>query len=345
MNQAISWLAQVTGCPAPSLSLERLLAGRSNVTYRVLADGEPRWVLRTTPSGELLSTAHDLAREFRVQKALGGTSVPVPAVVAFREDLAGRPAYCMQFVAGPTVDSATALRSPEWSAAADKVVTSAARILGELHSLEPSEIGLEGYGRPAGYVRRQLDRWLGQAKAQSDSKQVFEELAEVYETLLGRVPDDVPAVLVHGDFHMANLILTPCGGVSAVLDWELSTLGHPLADFGTFLAYLDRDLWSWRLSGGRPEDDDLRQMSQIAAAYTKGVGFGEDDLSYFMAWAHWKIACIGVGVCARRGAGTAESGLEIHVPALAETIRRHVRAARELLAGAPLQGVLERTPR
>src|SRR5215211_5118444 len=198
--------------------------GKSNLTFE-LSSAAGELILRRPPSGELLPSAHDMAREVRVQRALAGSTVPVPSIVLYDDGaLLGVPFYVMAKVAGRVIrdelPAGYADSDEERVAMADALVD----VLADLHAIEPGSVGLADYGRPEGFLERQLRRWTGQW--QSTMTEPVPAMAELAGRLARRLPESRRSAIVHGDSRL-----------EAVLDWELSTLGVPLADLGTLLFY------------------------------------------------------------------------------------------------------------
>jgi aminoglycoside phosphotransferase (APT) family kinase protein len=296
----------------PPLRFEPIAGGRSNLTYRVRDAGGASWVLRRPPLHGVLPSAHDMAREHRVISALAGTPVPVPATFGLCQDpsVTGAPFYVMAHVDGvvprdePTV--AAHLDEPARAAAADSLVDA----LVALHRVDPGRVGLARLGRHEGYLERQLARWKRQLE-QSRTRDL-PVLDEVHRRLAATVPAQVgPARIVHGDFRLDNVILSPTGRVLAVLDWELCTLGDPLADLGLLLVY-----WA------EPGDHTLPlgtaptvmpgfpSRSALAEAYATRSGRDLSHLDYYLSFAYWKLAVILEGVLARHATGAYGQGDE-----------------------------------
>ena len=237
-----SWFAEnVPGSSSP-LRFERIAGGHSNLTYRVLDGAGGEWALRRPPLGKRLGSAHDMAREHRVVSALGPTPVPVAPAVALCEDesVNEAPFYVMEFVSGPVLRGlAEADLFPDEGdrrAIGERV----ADTLVAIHAVDPDAVGLGDLGRREEYVARQLRRWQGQWE--SSKTRELPVVDRVHERLAARIPPQGPATIVHGDYRLDNMILTEAGEVAAVVDWELCTLGDPLADLGTLLS-------SWREAG------------------------------------------------------------------------------------------------
>ena len=305
-----AWFQAEVPDARPPLRFERLPGGRSNLTYRVRDAAGGDFVLRRPPLHGVLQSAHDMAREHRIIAALAGTDVPVPAALGLCEDPAvtGAPFYVMAYVDGAVPrDEATvtaAFDEQARAAAADSLVDA----LVALHGVDPDAVGLGQLGRREGYLERQLRRWKRQLE-QSRTREL-PVLDEVHRRLEAAVPAQVgPARVVHGDYRLDNVILSPAGRVLAVLDWELCTLGDPLADVGLLLVYwaepgdtaLPLGTAPTRLPGFPPR-------AALTAAYAARSGRAVDQLDYYMAFGYWKLAVILEGVYARYTAGAYGEG-------------------------------------
>jgi aminoglycoside phosphotransferase (APT) family kinase protein len=295
--------AQVEGVALP-LSFERISGGHSNLTYRVTDAAGRRWALRRPPLGRRLGSAHDMAREHRVVAALGPTAVPVAPVVGLCEDetVNGAPFYAMEFVEGPILRGlAEAEAFPEEGdrrAIGERV----ADTLVAIHAVDPDAVGLGDLGRKEDYVARQLRRWQGQWE-QSKTRELA-AIDAVHERLAARIPAQGPATIVHGDYRLDNMILTPGGEVAAVVDWELCTLGDPLADVGLLMVY-----WPERgeetIALGQPANlaPGFPTREQLRGRYAERSGRDLSQLDFFVALGYWKLAIILEGVYARYAAG------------------------------------------
>jgi aminoglycoside phosphotransferase (APT) family kinase protein len=301
--------AEVPGAQPP-LRFERLPGGRSNLTYRVRDAAGGDFVLRRPPLHGVLQSAHDMAREHRIIAALAGTDVPVPAALGLCEDpaVSGAPFYVMAYVEGavPTDEAtvAAAFDEPARAAAADSLVDA----LVALHRVDPDAVGLGELGRREGYLERQLRRW----KRQLDQSRTRElpVLDEVHRRLAASAPAQVgPARVVHGDYRLDNVILSPAGRVQAVLDWELCTLGDPLADVGLLLVYWAEPGDAALPLGTAPTTlPGFPPRAALTAAYAARSGRAVDQLDYYMAFGYWKLAVILEGVHARYAAGAYGEG-------------------------------------
>lgn len=212
------------------LRVAPLSGGQSNPTVLV-ESGSRRWVLRRKPAGELLASAHAIDREFRVMQALRGSTVPVPRAIAYCDDIAciGVPFYVMEYIeARLLTDPALPGMSSQQR---QRIYTALSETVAAIHRVDVHAVGLQDFGRPQGYLRRQLDRWTRQYRA--SETQSLPAMEALMEWLIAHMPsDDEDPCLVHGDFRIDNVLFHPQDDrVLAVIDWELSTLGHGLADF------------------------------------------------------------------------------------------------------------------
>ncbi len=298
------WFAEHVGGVELPLSFERISGGHSNLTYGVRDAANGRWALRRPPLGKRLGSAHDMSREHKVVSALASTAVPVAPVVGLCEDesVNEAPFYVMEFVEGPILRGlAEAEVFPDEGdrrAIGERVVDT----LVEIHAVDPDGADLGDLGRKEDYVARQLHRWQGQWE-----KSKTRELAVidgVHERLSARIPEQGPATIVHGDYRLDNMILNSAGEVAAVVDWELCTLGDPLADVGLLMVYwpeAGEELVALgqpaTLAPGFPSRDELR------ARYAERSGRDLSRLDFFVALGYWKLAIILEGVYARYAAG------------------------------------------
>jgi aminoglycoside phosphotransferase (APT) family kinase protein len=300
-----SWFGEnVAGADLP-LRFERIAGGHSNLTYRVTDAGGRCWALRRPPLGKRLGSAHDMAREHKVVSALGPSDVPVAPVVGLCEDegVNGAPFYVMDFVEGPVLRGlAEAETFPEESdrrAIGERV----ADTLVAIHAVDPDSVGLGDLGRKEDYVARQLHRWQGQWE-----KSKTRELAaidRVHDRLSARIPAQGPATIVHGDYRLDNMILTPSGEVAAVVDWELCTLGDPLADVGLLMTYWPDRGEEETIALGQPANlaPGFSTRAELTARYAERSGRDLSQLGFFVALGYWKLAIILEGVYARYIAG------------------------------------------
>ena len=298
------WITQRTEA-TPPLDFEVIQGGRSNLTYTVTDAAGRRLILRRPPLHGVLQSAHDMGREHRIITALADAAVPVPPTVGYEPDEAvtGAPFYVMRFVDGEVVRDSAAARThldAETRAAASADLVD---VLVRLHEVDVDAVGLGDLARKEDYLARQLKRWHGQL--QQGGGRDLPVLDDVHARLVADIPPQGPATVVHGDYRLDNLILDPASGrVQAVLDWELTTLGDPLADLGLLMVY-----WA------EPGDDVLPLLDspttvegfwtreQIAARYAEASGRDIAELDYYVAFGYWKLACILEGVYSRFASG------------------------------------------
>jgi aminoglycoside phosphotransferase (APT) family kinase protein len=319
----------VPGVQLP-LAFERISGGRSNLTYGVADSAGNRWALRRPPIGKRLTSAHDMGREHRIIAALQETAVPVPPVVGFCGDEAvnGAPFFVMDFVPGPILrDRATAERDfddDERRAIGERV----ADTLVEIHAIDPDDVGLGDLGKKEDYVARQLHRWHGQWE-KSKTREV-PLVDEVHGRLVARIPEQGPATIVHGDYRLDNLILTDSGEIAAVVDWELCTLGDPLADVGMLMVYWSEEgdplmplFEAPTLAAGFPSREELRRR------YEERSGLDLSQLDFYVALGSWKLAIILQGVYARFAGGQYGEGTADGVEEFGKIVERLAEGADE----------------
>lgn len=291
------------GLVTGDLSGDLIQGGKSNLTYTV-TDGHTTWVVRRPPLGHVLSTAHDMTREHRVISSLGATRVPVPHTIALCEDpdVIGAPFYVMEFVEGTvyrTAAQAAALGRERAYALAEALVD----VLADLHAVDPGSVGLRDFGRPEGYLERQVRRWRTQLDA--SRSRGLPGIDQLHADLAARVPGGSRAAIVHGDYRLDNCIVGAHDQIRAVLDWEMATLGDPLADLGLSLVYWR--LWLEPAGGGLfgapPPPGSLPTADEMARRYAARSGVDLGDLGWYLAFAYFKIAVILEGIHYRHQAG------------------------------------------
>ena len=283
---------------------ELIGGGKSNLTFLLRSDaGE--LVLRRPPTGELLASAHDMGREARVQQALAPTEVPTAGIVLTDDGgLLGVPCYVMEKAAGHVVRGDLPPGYADDAAQRRAIGETFADTLAVLHAVDPAAVGLADYGRPVGFMARQVRRWTGQWEA-SRSHDV-PEIDELGRRLASSVPTQQRSTIVHGDYRLDNVVLHPHepGRIAAVLDWELSTLGDPMADLALLMLF-------WR-GDGEPELALIPGVSHLPGfpsrdemleTYASASGADVSDLDWYLAFAHFKFAVIAQGVSARSRAG------------------------------------------
>lgn len=332
--EAVSaWLdTHVAGARAP-YSFSLIAGGRSNLTYGVTDGTGSRFVLRRPPLSHALASAHDMGREHRIISALSATPVPVPQALGLCADetVNGAPFYVMEFVDGHVVRDQDAAHRMLTTEARRAASNSLVDTLVEIHRVDPVSVGLGELGRHEGYIARQLKRWYGQWNASKTRE--LADIDQVHDGLLARIPEQGPATIVHGDFRLDNCILGDDGNVRAVLDWELCTLGDPLADLGLLMVY-----WT-----GPHDEVDVRPFSgtqvegfldrrDIAERYARVSGRDISRLDFYVAFAYWKLACIMEGVFARYRAGAMGATDEQSLRLFSEQVEMAARQASQTLA-------------
>ena len=292
-----SWFAAQIAGAVPPFRYELIAGGHSNLTFRVQDDNGNVYVLRRPPLGQVLATAHDMEREHRVVSAVGQTAVPVPATLGVCEDVEvnGAPFYVMAYVEGAVLhsDIEAALITPKDRMNLSREVV---EVLAELHSVEPDEIGLGDLAKREEYLSRQLRRWSRQWE-QSKTREL-DTMEEVQRLLEQHMPTQIGSTIVHGDYRLGNM-LVDSGSIRAVLDWELCTLGDPLADVGYLLNnWVDPDETpagssAPTLAGGFATRDQLLKW------YERASGRDISQVGYYRAFSYWRLAAIVEGVLNR----------------------------------------------
>lgn len=323
------WFAQHVPGVRPPLRFDRVAGGRSNLTFHVTDSAGGEWALRRPPLHGGLASAHDMRREHRVIDALGPTAVPVPGAIGLCEDehVNGEPFYVMQWVDGLVLRAADECASRFDEPGRRRIAEALVDALVEIHGVDVDAVGLGDLGRREGYIERQLRRWKGQWDQSTDRNlPLFDE---VHRELSAQVPDQGAPTIVHGDYRLDNMLITPDGAVAAVLDWELCTLGDPLADVGLLSVYWQRpgglslhSLDSATMLDGFPEADEL------VARYAERSGRDVSRIDFYRAFGCWRLAAILEGVYARWSAGAYGQADEA-IRTMADTVVKLLEAARE----------------
>lgn len=327
-----AWFRQNVKGAEPPLRWSLIAGGHSNLTYGGIDTHGRHYVLRRPPLGEVLASAHDMTREHRIVKALSSSGVPVAGVHGLCEDTAvnDAPFFVMDFVEGEVLhdDDAAAQIAP---AQRQSLGHEVARVLGALHQLDPVAVGLGNLGRHENYLERQIKRWRTQWElSKTEEVPAMEEAAR---RLLQDLPPQQRVSIVHGDYRLGNMIVSG-GCIRAVLDWELCTLGDPLADLGYLLN-------TWLMPEDKCGDVDDHMPTTagefpdgelLVKRYAADTGLDLSALPYYRAFSHWRIAAIRQGVYKRYRMGAMGSQREFDLEAYRQSILRKADLALSLLS-------------
>ncbi|NOX52441.1 MAG: phosphotransferase family protein [Gammaproteobacteria bacterium] len=324
------FIDNVRGAKGP-LDFSLIAGGHSNLTYRVRDTAGRDYVLRRPPLGHVLESAHDMAREYRIVSALAGSSVPLANTLGLCTDTSinDAPFYVMDYVSGPVLHEAEASvlvsQSDRYNLGLHVI-----DVLAQLHQLNPDDVGLGKLGRKEAYLARQLKRWTKQWKATKTHE--IPAMEETTRLLEAQMPEQVGAVIVHGDYRLGNMIIDG-GSIKALLDWELCTLGDALADVGYLLN-------SWVMPGEEDEDTTATSVGgfperqTLIERYSKATGRDLSGINYYRAFSHWRLAAIGQGVYKRYLTGAMGENADIDLDAYKESVFTRAQAALELLVAS-----------
>lgn len=315
------------------LRAELIAGGRSNLTFRVCDDASA-WVLRRPPLHGLTPSAHDMAREYKVVAALAGTAVPVARAVTMSNDesVLGAPFQMVENVAGQVVRSAAELEALEALGGPGSIsnsVDALIRVLADLHAVDPEAVGLGDFGRPAGYLERQVRRWGSQwdlVRLPDDPRD--DDVKRLHQKLADAMPAQSRSSIVHGDYRIDNTILDAQDPtkVLAVLDWELSTLGDPLSDAALMCVYRDpmfNLILSMEAAWSSPQ---MPSADELANRYSVQSGQDLAHWDFYMALAYFKAAIIAAGIDFRARQGSESEGSSTVGAAVAPAIASGLRA-------------------
>ena len=313
VDKVSRWLVDnIDGATAP-FDFDLIAGGRSNLTFRVTDARGSRYVLRRPPLGHVLATAHDMAREHRIIAAVGRTGVPVPRALGLctDTDVNDAPFYVMSHVDGEVLDSAdkAALLDPSLREGASHHLID---VLAELHAVDVDAVGLGDLARREGYIERQLKRWRTQWE--NSKTRELPAIDEVEARLSRHVPSQQGVVIAHGDYRFGNCLTdVKHGRIAAVLDWELCTLGDPLADVGYLGVY-----WSDGPSSALRANDPtpaggFPSYASLVERYARTTGRDVSEIDYYVAFSCWRLAVISEGVYARylHGAMGKQDGIDL----------------------------------
>ena len=321
LDAVARWLDPLVGGLQGPLRAAVIAGGRSNLTY-VIADDAREWVLRRPPLAHVLPTAHDMAREYRVIRALGPTDIPVPQTIGLCTDaeVLGVNFYVMERVHGHTIRDRLPDEYPDTPQTRETLSRVLMETLGRLHSVEPAAVGLETFGKPAGYLSRQLNRWWMQWEASKTRE--LPEMEELRRRLEAGLPEQGPPGIVHGDYRLDNVMFAPSDPtrISAILDWEMCTQGDPLADLGLLMVY-----WSDRsdppeLIAGMAlspvtQQEGFMSREQLVAEYARTSSRDLSKLAWYTCLGYYKLSIVAEGIHARYLMGqTVGEGFEVMGP-------------------------------
>lgn len=299
-----AWLAECLPEAGGVMRIERIAGGQSNPTYRVGFEAGGRFILRKQPDGALLPSAHAIDREYRVLRALAGSSVPVPEALLYcnERELVGTPFYLMRQVDGRVFHDPAlpGLTPPERAAIYESMNDTLAR----LHAFDWQAAGLAGFGRPGNYFERQIARWSRQYRTPDTPASA--DIEKLIAWLPAHLPPGEETAIAHGDYRLGNLMIHPAEPrVVAVLDWELATLGHPLADLG-----YNCMAWFYGQAQDGLAGRDLAALGvpaveDYAAGYCRRSGRGDGLRPFHLAFAFFRVAVIMAGIAQRAAQGNA----------------------------------------
>ena len=300
INGVTAWFVANVGGVVPPLRFDMIAGGHSNLTYSVTDAADHRYVLRRPPLGHVLASAHDMSREHRIIAALQSSCVPVAPALGYCDDplVNDSPFYVMAFVDGHVIRDRDAAESTLSIASRRHAGLSLVDTMAAIHTVDLQAVGLDTLSKHDGYIGRQLKRWYGQWNQQKTRD--LPAIDRVHDALIQRIPDQGPAALVHGDYRLDNCMVDSDGHVIAVLDWEICTLGDPMADLGLLQVYWtgpDDDQSAW--TGSATTADGFLNRADLVSRYAQISGRDVSQLPFYVSFAYWKLACILEGVYAR----------------------------------------------
>lgn len=327
-ERVTAWMRSCVPGLKPPLAFSRIAGGNSNLTYCCEDQGGALYVLRRPPLGHVLATAHDMAREYRIVAAMANSKVPVAPVHGLCEDdeVNGAPFYVMSFVAGGVLhgpEDARSVPAPERVSISKHVV----EVLADLHQTDIEAVGLGGLARKDGYIERQLKRWTSQWEGNQTHD--VPEMDEAGRLLRENVPLQKNTAIVHGDYRLGNMLIES-GRINALVDWELCTLGDPLADVGYLLnswAEPGDDAVARRATGV----DGFLSRSAMCDRYEALSGQSLANIRYYRAFSHWRMAAINQSVYKRYLEGAMGSDQRDDLDSMKQNVFGRAQAALALL--------------
>lgn len=297
-GRVTGWLEEHVADAWGPFEFEPITEGHSNLTVRVTGIDGARFIVRRPPTGEVLATAHDMGREHRILSGLQATPVPVPETLGYCDDpeVTGAPFYVMRHVDGVILHDLDHARRGLEPGSRRIAGLRLAEVLADLHAVVPEAVGLGDLGRHEDYVARQLRRWTRQYEAGTLELPGFHE---VHAALEASVPPQGPAAIVHGDYRHGNVVHEPTGEVAAVLDWEVCTLGDPLADLGYLVLMWPQGDDAERWLGSAAAAEGFPTTHEILDRYAERSGRDVSRIDFYVTFAMWRIAAILAGVYSR----------------------------------------------
>lgn len=326
-----AWMVRHLDASAP-LSFTLIAGGRSNLTFHVVDAAGRQYALRRPPTSHVLPTAHDMVREYTVIEALHPQKIPVarPLGLCVDESVNESPFYVMEFVEGAILRDRAQAEAAFDLATRARIGDHLAATLARLHDVDVDEVGLGDFARHDGYIERQLRRWRTQfAQMRVEGADHDTLVEEVGDVLARTIPTQQRVAVVHGDYRLDNTILDDDGAVRAILDWEICTLGDPLADVGVLLCYWAEpgDETATLLGVAPTTAPGFVRRDQLLASYAARSNLDLTHVAYYQAFGYWKLACILQGVFARYRAGATAGDrgsveqFPAHIAMLAETAK------------------------
>jgi aminoglycoside phosphotransferase (APT) family kinase protein len=327
-ERVTAWATERIDGLKPPLAFELIAGGHSNLTYKFTDSAGAAYVLRRPPLGHVLESAHDMGREHRIISALIDTDVPVPRTHGLCEDpeVNGAPFYLMKFVEGVAPhepEMAATIPESERGSAGEHIVD----VLATLHLIDPDDVGLGTLARKEGYVARQLKRWTQQWEATKTHE--IPDMEESCRLLHENVPEQIGSAIVHGDYRIGNMLIHG-GRMAALLDWELCTLGDPLADVGYLLN-------NWVLPGERGAEGSptgvggFPSREHICEVYEERTGRDLARINYYRAFSHWRLGAIAQGVYKRYLVGAMGKNRDFDLEKYKQSIHQRAEDAVHLL--------------
>ena len=332
LDRVTRWVAKRIDGLEPPLRFELIAGGHSNLTYKFTDQRGSAYVLRRPPLGHILQSAHDMAREHRIISALDATDVPVPKTHGLCEDesVNGQPFYLMAFVEGVAPhepDVTEAMPEAERRTAGEHIV----EVLATLHLVNPDDVGLGNLARKEAYLARQLKRWTQQWEATKTHE--IPEMEESARLLHQDMPEQVGSAIVHGDYRIGNMLIKD-GRMAALLDWELCTLGDPLADLGYLLN-------NWGEPGEAGMETALPtavggfpSRARVREVYEQRTGRSLARIDYYRAFSHWRLGAIAQGVYKRYLVGAMGKNRDFDLEKYKQGIHQRAESALRFLTGS-----------